>query len=392
MALTGIIAEFNPMHTGHKRLIDFAKKDGGTAVCVLSGNFVQRGDIAVLSKQKRAMAALVCGADIVAELPVLWSMSTAQNFALGGVWQTYNLGCERIVFGSECGDINLLLDTANILLSDKFSTLVAEEVKSGITFALARQNAAEKLGVRSDILKNPNDNLGLEYIIAAKKLNLPITFDCLKREGALHGDTEEKENSVSSTYLRQKLLDGKIGYAERFMPTALRGLINERDIADISRIERTLLGILRLKEKEDFLCVPDMAEGLENKLYFSLRVAKSLDELYNMIKSKRYTHSRIRRLVLNSALGFDNGFFMRTPPYTRVLGFSKKGEDAIKSGASLNPVVFRAGDFKLLDEDSKKVFECECRATDLYALAFDTPRECGGEYKYKLMKTECLKW
>ena len=116
LSTIGIIAEFNPMHQGHKYIIDCAKKVGNTVICVLSGNFVQRGDVAILSKEERTKSALICGADIVAELPVLWSMSTAQNFALGGVWQLYNLNCEEIIFGSECGDIEAIetMPTTNI--------------------------------------------------------------------------------------------------------------------------------------------------------------------------------------------------------------------------------------------------------------------------------------
>ena len=126
MARTGIIAEFNPLHSGHKLLIDTAKKSGNTVAVVISGNFVQRGDVAIISKQQRAKFALLCGVDIVAELPVLWSMSTAQNFALGGVWQLYNLGCQKIVFGSECGDIDALINAADVLNSDGFFEKVSE--------------------------------------------------------------------------------------------------------------------------------------------------------------------------------------------------------------------------------------------------------------------------
>ena len=176
MSAVGIIAEFNPLHTGHKRIIDYAHTLGDTVACVISGNFVQRGDVAIVSKQQRAKFALLCGADIVAEMPVLWSMSTAQNFALCGVWQLYNLGCDKIVFGSECGDIDALKNAADILTSDGFFDLAAQKAKSGVTFAVAREQAAIDLGIDFTLLRNPNDNLGIEYITAAKKLNLPIEF------------------------------------------------------------------------------------------------------------------------------------------------------------------------------------------------------------------------
>ncbi len=389
MSVVGIIAEFNPLHNGHKKLIDFAKQNGDTVVCAISGNFVQRGDVALISKQKRAEAALVSGADIVAEMPVLWSMSTAQNFALCGVWQLYNLGCDTILFGSECGDIDKLIKTADILLSDKFSFLVTEKIKSGITFAAARQEAAAELGADADILSKPNNNLGIEYIIAARNLRLPLEFKTLSRIGEDHDSMLDASNFVSSSFIRGKILDGDIAYGERFIPLELRGKITEDNVADIRRIDRAALAVLRLKSQKDFENLPDLSEGIENKLYFSVRVANGLDELYNMIKSKRYTLARCRRLVLSAVLGFDKKFFMTTPPYVRVLGFSNRGEEHIKSAVSTVPVIMRVSDIKNLDRDALEIFETECRATDLYALCFNKPQECGLEYKYKLLKTEC---
>ncbi len=390
MSTIGIIAEFNPLHSGHKYIIDCAKADGNTVICALSGNFVQRGDIAILSKEERAKAALICGADIVAELPVLWSMSTAQNFALGGVWQLYCLGCDTIMFGSECGDINALKDAADILLSDRFAALVTEKAKSGVTFAVAREQAAMELGVDFRLLRGANDNLGIEYIIAAKKLNLNIDFRCVTRQGAAHDSDEIVGGYVSASFIRENLLKGNIGYTERFMPPVLRGKVNECDIADISRLERAILCTLRTKSVADFKSLPDLSEGLENKLHFSLRVAGSLNELYNMIKTKRYTLARVRRLVLSAFLGLDNEFFMVTPPYVRLLGFSKTGEQHLKNFASIIPIITRAAQIKELDAAAQKVFDVEARATDIYALAFHTPLECGAEFKRKLFKTEEL--
>ena len=390
MSTIGIIAEFNPLHSGHKYIIDCAKKDGNTVICALSGNFVQRGDVAILSKEERAKSALICGADIVAELPVLWSMSTAQNFALGGVWQLYNLGCDTIMFGSECGDIDALKNAADVLLGDAFSELVSEKAKNGVTFATAREQAAMELGIDFKLLRNANDNLGIEYIIAARKLGLDLDFRCVIRQGAAHDSDEIVGGYVSASFIRENLLKGNIGYTERFMPPALRGKLNECDIADIKRLERAILCALRTKSAEDFKNLPDLSEGLENKLHFSLRVAGSLNELYNMIKTKRYTLARVRRLVLSAFLGLDNELFMKTPPYVRLLGFSKTGEEHLGSIKDDLPIITRAAQIKELDAVSQKVFDTESRATDIYALAFHAPHECGMEFKRKLLKTEEL--
>lgn len=390
MSAVGIIAEFNPLHTGHKRLIDYAKTLGDTIACVISGNFVQRGDVAIISKQQRAKFALLCGVDIVAELPVLWSMSTAQNFALGGVWQLYNLGCQKIVFGSECGDIDALINAADVLNSDGFFEKVSEKAKSGVTFAVARENAAQEMGVDFTLLRGANNNLGIEYILAAKKLNLPIEFHTIKRLGAGHNSNEIDDGFVSSSFIREELLKSNIGYTERFMPREIRGIINPEHIADIKRLENAILCSLRTKSANDLKNLPDISEGLENKIYFSARVATSLDELYNMIKTKRYTMARIRRLVLSAFLALDNRFFMTTPPYVRVLGFNSNGLEHLKTPQGIIPVITRALQIKNLDDDAIKVFETECRATDIYNLALGVPLECGSEQKMKLLKAEEL--
>lgn len=390
MSAVGIIAEFNPLHTGHKRLIDYAHTLGDTVACVISGNFVQRGDVAIISKQQRAKFALLCGVDIVAELPVLWSMSTAQNFALGGVWQLYNLGCDKIVFGSECGDVDALKNAADILNSDGFFEKVTEKAKSGVTFAVAREQVAGEMGIDFTLLRGANNNLGIEYILAAKKLNLPIEFHTIKRLGAAHDSNEIDDGFVSSSFIRDELFKGNIGYTERFMPRQIRGIIQPEHIADIKRLESAILYSLRIKSAKELENLPDISEGLHNKICFSARVATSLDELYNMIKTKRYTLARIRRLVLSAFLNFDNNFFMTTPPYVRVLGFSNSGLEHLKSPQGIIPVITRALQIKQLDTDSQKVFEAECRATDIYNLALGNPLECGSEQKMKLLKTEEL--
>ncbi len=392
LRVSGIIAEFNPLHSGHKYLLDAARLDSNCTVCIISGNFTQRGDTALVSKHKRARMALLCGADVVAELPVLWSMSTAQNFALGGVFAAINCGCTELVFGSECGDINALISVADILCSEEFNAKVKEKLLGGVTFASARESAAMELGADFKLLRNPNDNLGIEYICAARRLKAGLNFRTVKRQGAAHDSAEFSGNFASASLIRENILGGKIGFAERFMPAEIRGVIQENEVSDIKRLETAILCSLRSKSAEDFKNLPDLSEGIENKLFFASRKATSLDALYNAVKTKRYTLARIRRLVLSAFLGLDNEFFMKTPPYTRILGFSEKGVDHIKKlKGTRAPVVTRVSDIKNLGEKARAVLETESRATDLFALSLATPLECGAEYKNKLLKTEELK-
>lgn len=389
MAITGIIAEFNPLHNGHKCLIDEAKAGGNTVAAVISGNFVQRGECAAAEKGIRTKCALLCGVDIVAELPVMWSMSTAGNFALGGVWQLYTLGCDEIIFGSECGDIDKLAHTADILCSDEFFALLTQNVNGALTFASAREEAAKALGADILVLKSPNDNLGVEYIIAARKLNLPVKFRCIKREGAAHDSRVVSGDFVSSSYIREELTKGNVAFAEKFMPVCLHGVLNEKDVADTKKLETAVLSVLRTKTAEDFANLPDISEGLDNRLLFAVRTAVSLEDLYMRLKSKRYTLSRVRRLVLSAFLGFDSEFFMKTPPYVRLLGASDKGIAALK-GAALYDILTKPSQIKALGSDAEKVFGAECRATDIFSLSLKVPLEAGLEYKRKFLKSEDL--
>lgn len=386
MSRVGIIAEFNPLHTGHKFLIDTAKQNGNTVIAVISGNFVQRGDTAILSKSKRAEMALRCGVDLVAELPVIWSMSTAQNFAIGGVTQLARLGCDEILFGSECGDIGALINAADILLSKEFDLEVSNEIKNGITFAAARQIAAEKLGVKPNLLTTANNNLGIEYICAAKKLGIDIKFRTIKRIGSGHDSKDINETAVSASLLREKIIDGNFGFAEKFMPIEARGILKPEIVSDIARLEKAILSVLRMKTKEDFKNLPDLSEGLDNKLLLSVRVATSLDDLYSMIKSKRYTLARVRRLVLSAFLSIDNSLFLKPPPYTRILGSTDKGNEVLASVTNKALIVTKASEIKGLGPVAQKVFDTESKATDIFALSLLKPHGCGKEFTSKFLK------
>ena len=386
MQRIGIIAEFNPLHLGHKYLIDNAKLKG-EAVCAISGNFVQRGDTALCEKRLRAKMALDCGADLVLEIPVCYSMSTAQNFALGGVSALISVGCNAIMFGSEEGKAEPLLKTAEILQTNEFKEKLANNLKSGITFAKARQIAAEECGAKTGILEGANNNLAIEYILAAKSLNAELEFLTVKRQGALHDSTKTENGLASASFIRDKLQSGDFETAKTYMPKNAFALLSQDNISDINRIERAILSVLRTKTLEDLKNLPDISEGLENKLYWAIKNATSLNELYESLKVKRYTLARIRRLVLSAFLSIDNTFFMKTPPYIRVLGFNKNGEAIIKSLKESDiPVIFRAKEIENLSDSALKMFEWENNATDLYALSLKKPLKSSLEYTRGLIK------
>ena len=387
MSIIGIIAEFNPLHKGHKHLINEAKKYGKVA-CAVSGNFVQRGDTAIYDKHLRTKAALMCGADLVVELPVCYSMSTSQNFALGGVSALLALGCDTLMFGSECGDIASLIKTADVLKSSKFQEKLPEYLQQGITFAKARQLAAEECGAPECILNGANNNLAIEYIIAAKSINANMRFKTVKRLGAMHDSDILTGEFASASALRKKIKQGKLEDCKNFIPNEVFSLYESSDYSDIERLNTAILSSLRAKPQSFFKTLPDLSEGVENKLYSAIKTAKNLDELYTNIKVKRYTLSRIRRLVLSAYLEIDNRLFLKTPPYVRVLGFNTDGENILKKAATVSPIpiVLRVSEIENLSDNAKYMFETECRATDLYSLSFKTPKDCSREYTHAIIK------
>lgn len=389
MSRIGIIAEFNPLHLGHKYLIDEAKALG-ECVCVISSNFVQRGDTAICEKRVRTQMALDTGADLVLELPVCYSMSTAQNFALGGVFALVSAGCDTLIFGSEAGEVSPLLKTAEILNSKEFEEKLQKRLKSGVTFAKARQITAEECGAPKGILEGANNNLAIEYITAAKNLGCEINFKTVKRQGAGHDSEKAEGGFASASLIREKIISGDFGFAKKYMPENAFSLLNENNISDINRLDRAVLASLRTKTLDELESLPDVSEGLHNKLFSEIKVATSLFGVYNGVKSKRYTLARVRRIVLSAFLGLDNSFFMQTPPYVRVLGFNTVGKGIIREMRKKDNcnLVLKTNEIKKLGDRAQKMLDIESVATDLYMLSLKKAGECSLEYKAKIIKTE----
>lgn len=386
MGICGVIAEFNPLHNGHKYLIEAIKNDGHVAVSVISGNFVQRGDTSIIPKWERAKSALEAGADVVLELPVPWSMSTAQNFALGGVSALSALNIDTLAFGSECGDADKLILVANTLLTPEFNNRLKEELKTNKTFAQIRQELlTEFLGDTANVLSSPNDTLGVEYILAAKRLGLDLNFKAIKRQGAGHDELVASKEFASSTMIRNAVLEKDYSLLSDYMPDFSYNILLSSPISDIRRLDLAIISRLKLLKKEDFSLLPDISEGLDNLIYSSIRETNSYDELLMKVKSKRYTLARIRRIILAAFLGIDNSFFLKEPPYTRVLGFSSNGASILPKKPK-KPIITKVSEINKLDDFSKKVFEIENKAGEIYALTLDNPQKHINDYKFKILK------
>lgn len=398
MSVYGIVAEYNPFHNGHKYQIDEIRKssDCEGIVAVMSGNFVQRGEPAIMSKYKRAQAALKNGVDLVIELPVQYAVSSAERFSFSAVSILNSLGIvDKLSFGSECGDVGKLIKAAEAVMSDTVNSEIVEQLKEGANYPVARMNAVEKFFGRETalILKNPNNILAVEYIKALKKLNSNIIPHTVLRVGAEHDSKKETERIASASMIREKLL--KKESIDDFIPANVLSIYkNEIGLgfapADIKALETAVLASLRLKKADDFKLLPDVSEGIENRIISASKTSGTLAELYDSAKTKRYTHSRIRRIVLYSFLGITKELQNKPPFYIRVLGFNENGKFLLKDAkdkASL-PIVTNISDIKKLNGDALKIFDFECKATDIFNLSLPKIRQCGTDMTDNLVKIE----
>ena len=381
MKVAGIITEYNPFHNGHAHLVKMARNSGAThVVAVMSGNFVQRGEPALLDRSVRTEAALMNGVDLVLQLPAVRAVSAAQSFARAGVEMLDALGLvDELVFGSECGDAEKIVTAARDLESDELKPLLDAQLQKGLTFASARENALRLISSESaDIIKSPNNILGVEYIAALRRIGSGITPVTFPRIGAEHDSKETGGSIASASCIREKFADG--GWDD-FVPENTREIYRNAPTADIKRIENAILYRMRTADPTSLSKAPDISEGIENRIISASQNAKTLEELYSLAKTKRYTHARIRRIILNYFLGFTAEDAALSVPYLRVIGFNQKGAELIRKAKETArlPVITKAADIALLGENAQKIFSLECKAGDIYALCFENVGACGDE-------------
>ena len=380
MAVAGIIAEYNPFHRGHGWQLSALRGQLGAdadVVAVMSGNFVQRGDLAVLEKTARAEAALRCGVDLVLELPTPWSCATAERFAQGGVSLLAACGVvTHLVFGSECGDLDALWRAAQCLDSAAYPGLLRRLLATGMTFAAARQAAVEALAAGGgQCLSRPNDNLAVEYLRALSRLDCgiePVTF---RRVGAAH-DSAEPGAYASASYIRGLFLAGDGRWRESVPAAAAAVLDREmaagRGPVSLANCERAVLARLRALGEEDFAPYDGGGEGLYHRFYRAVSRGRTLAEILEEAKTKRYPLARLRRLLLHSYLGVRPARAGELPPYLRVLGANERGRKLLRRMAAeaALPVVTRPASARALGPEARALFDREVRCTDLYTLAY----------------------
>lgn len=379
--ITGIICEYNPFHKGHKKQIEIirATDPDGVVVCLMSGNFVQRGSPALLDKALRAKAAILCGADLVLELPVTYALRSAEGFADGGV-SILKEFCNRLCFGAENADGKKLMDTAGILLSDEFTNALHYALDSGKSFPAARQAALSSLGVDTKLVETPNNILSVEYCKAILRQGCNLQPMPITREGNYHA-TEADENNPSATFVRNQMQENLDW--ESYVPEEAASCFRGATLHTLDAGETAILYRLRTMDDNQFASLPFGSEGLWRKLMHASRQQSDLNQIIEATKSKRYTRTRLNRMVMCALLGITQEIMEAKTPYVRVLAFNLRGREALKLARN-------KGSFPNIGEQIDDPFQnLEDRCRNIYGLfAKNKPEAAGLEKKYRIYCSE----
>jgi len=376
----GIVCEYNPLHLGHKKQFHIIRRELGedtAIVCMMSGNFVQRGHPAIFHKSLRAKAAVLAGADLVLEMPVTTSLSSAEGFAAGCV-SLLGSFCDKLCFGAEDADKEMLMAVAAALLSNEFSNALRQFLDEGLSFPAARQNALEQMGLTGDLLAKPNNILAVEYCKAILQQGHAMKPMPIFRGGDYHGTEIDPENP-SATALRNKIVSGEAWLD--YIPPQARDSFANAAVHTLRAGQRAVLGRLRSMTEEEFSTVPFGSEGLWRKLMHAARAENCLEAIAAAVKSKRYTRSRIDRMVLCAFLGITHADIDAPPPYARVLALNEKGRHVLKSAR-------KTGFYPNIGEKTGAEYEMlEQRCDSLYGLfatdGIDPPEQKDRVYLYQ---------
>ena len=381
----GVAAEYNPFHLGHALQLEKSRAvlPESAVVCVMSGDFVQRGDAAVFPKHLRAEAAVKCGADLVLELPLPWCLASAEGFARGMAALLRDSGVvTHMSFGSECGDAAALLAVSAAMQTEGYRAALQAQLKTGVSYAAARQKALSSVGANAELLDGPNDLLGIEYLNAMAALEAPFSPVAIRREGAGH-DEAGTGALRSASQLRELLRAGES--VDAFLPTEAGTVFAGTAMPDPDRLETAMLSRLQMLPQAAFADTPGAGEGLENLLYQAAHTESAMEAVCMAAKSKRYALSRIRRMVFSAALGVTKADAAGLPPYLRVLAANETGRALLremKDRARL-PILTKPAAAKDLPEDARRIFELTAAGHDLYALCSADPKQRapGGDWR-----------
>jgi len=396
MRVCGIVAEYNPLHSGHRWHIAETRQRVGVdcaIVCCMSGNWVQRGEAALLPKHQRARAALMSGADVVLELPTPYALLSAEGFAKSAVHILLNLGVVTdLSFGAETDDIDALTGIAHTLLEHRTVQETLAQLKTGISYAAARERALfAAIEEQAELIRSPNNILAIEYLKALIRSDSAVTAHAIPRLGAGHDSGEATGGTASASHIRAMLRTGAtVRDVAPWMPESSASLLLESlesgtALVDLERLETAMLSALWRLSPEELARLGDIAEGLEHRLHAAIREGRSLQDTVRAARTRRYPEARIRRLLLRAFLGITAGETELPPPYARVLGMSDRGRQVLRAASKETglPILTKPAHVRGLSPRARALFEREVIRTDLWQLALpawkDSPR--GGEWR-----------
>lgn len=384
MNITSIIAEYNPFHNGHKYHIETAKNTTGAdyVIAVMSSSFVQRGDCAIYDKWVRTKAVLLGGADMVIELPVIYSTASAEIFARGAVKIIELTGiADKIAFGAETDNIELIKTTAKLLYEspDEFTTELKNALDKGISFPSARAEAISKFNKDcSKILNSPNNILAVEYLKALMLFNSNIQPCPIQRNFSEYNSDEILSSIASATAVRKAIKENQTGLISHTVPSECFGLYNNASPNFSDEFSNALAYKLRIMSADEISKISGISEGLENRILKSVGDYSKISDICSALKTKRYTYTRIMRILFHILLGITKtheDMFSPTnfDPYIRVLGFRKSAEPLVKelSQKASVPIIMNVNkDESKLSNKQKALLDLEKKATNLYFLPF----------------------
>ena len=385
MSTAGIVCEYNPFHKGHKYHVDRTREllgEDTDIVCVISGDFVQRGEAAIMTKFARAEAACRCGADLVVELPLPWSLASAERFAAGAVSILAALGAEHLSFGAENEETESLGELARITLEPDFQAAVREKLgrNAALSYPAARQLVLEdRAGKSSELIERPNNILAVEYLKAIYSQGLRMEPLAVGRVGSGH-DELGGGRLRSAADIRTML--GQDGKVFPYMPPESCAVLRRertkgRLLTDRTLLDTAILSRLRMLKPDAFDALPDAADGAGRRLYNAVRTEGTLEAVLAAAKTKRFTMSRLKRIAMCAALGVTAELAEKLPPYARVLAANEKG-CAILGRASENPsipILSKPASVLRCADTVRDVFTLGADAHDLYTLGFRDAEE-----------------
>ncbi len=378
MKTAAIICEYNPFHKGHAYQIARTKELCGAdfVVAIMSGNYVQRGDVAIFPKELRAKAAIACGADLAIELPAVFAMQSAEFFAKKGIEIANSTGIvDFLSFGAECEDITQICKIAKLLCDEpiEFSNMLKANLNQGLAYPVARADAIREIlgNDAAEIISTPNNILAVEYCKALYASNSSITPLAIKRIGVAHDSEDIKDGFSSATTIREMLLSGNTEAALAYIPKECGKLFADAKLHSTKAMEKSILAELIKMPLHKLATISDVSEGMENRIKSAVLEAETLDVLADMIKTKRYTHSRIRRILLSAYLGITNADRELPVPYIKILDHNERGRELIskmKKSATL-PIARNTSQInKLKSPEIKDFWERERVFDKLYEM------------------------